>query len=180
MLRRLALEDLFLDRPGRDKPVDETWSTRRSSGKQVGKFVETLVHSFFCPSRQTRARACWSAAGFQSIVNDSESRFTSHLCCSLTWIEQYQTVRTDEVDTTPSRFTTQKKDELLALGIIELVHQLLSFADGHRAVQAEVAISIGRLSLEYTDMDSKKECLRAHTSCFSAAFQRYQEFGYNC
>jgi hypothetical protein len=54
--------------------------------------------------------------------------------CPLTWIKQYQTIRTDEVDTTPAGFATQKKDELLALGIIELIDELLSFVDGHCAI----------------------------------------------
>jgi hypothetical protein len=65
----LALKDLFFDGTGGDEAVDEAWV--RVNVVYNVRCVSTIgmymnVHSFFCPSRHTRASACWSAAGFQS------------------------------------------------------------------------------------------------------------------
>ena len=50
-------------------PVEMNRYTKPGRGCEItiglGK-KEANPHSFFCPSRQTRASACWSAAGFQS------------------------------------------------------------------------------------------------------------------
>ena len=66
LLVRLTLEDLLFDRAGRDEAIDEAWTTRSGLLDWEGEAGD--IHSFFCPSRHTRASACWSAAGFQSIA----------------------------------------------------------------------------------------------------------------
>ena len=55
-------------------PVEMNRYTKPGRGCEItiglGK-KEANPHSFFCPSRQTRASACWSAAGFQSVRTKS-------------------------------------------------------------------------------------------------------------
>lgn len=58
-----------------------------------------------------------------------------------TWVEEDKAVRADEVDTASSSLATEKKHELLAVRVIELVDKLLPLVNRHGAVQAEVAIS---------------------------------------
>ena len=60
----LALEYLFFNCSGWDKAIYKTYGTGQEC--RINKGDDWHSHSFFCPSRQTRARACWSAAGFQS------------------------------------------------------------------------------------------------------------------
>ena len=59
----------------------------------------------------------------------------------LTGVKEDETVCADEIDTTSSGLATQQEDELLSFGIVELINELLSLGNGHRAVQTEVAVS---------------------------------------
>lgn len=62
-----------------------------------------------------------------------------------TWVEKNQTVGADEVDTTATSLATEEEDELLAFGIVELIDELLTLRDVHRAVESEVPIPEERI-----------------------------------
>lgn len=59
---------------------------------------------------------------------------------SLTRVKQNKPVGTDEVDTASTSLGTEEEDELLALRVVELVHEFLPFRDVHGAVKTEVTI----------------------------------------
>ena len=52
----------------------------------------------------------------------------------LTRVEEDQSVSTDQVDTTATGFAAQQEDELFAIGVIELIDELLTLVDCLRAV----------------------------------------------
>ena len=57
-----------------------------------------------------------------------------------TRIEQNQAVGSNEVDPTTTRLTTEKKDKLLAIWIVELINKLLTFGYCHCSVQPEESV----------------------------------------
>lgn len=57
-----------------------------------------------------------------------------------TRIEENQSIRPNEVDTTSTSFTTQQEYELAAIGIIKLIHQFLALGDRHGSIKAKVPI----------------------------------------
>ena len=65
-------------------------------------------------------------------------------CTRLTRVEEDQTVRADQVDTTSTSLTAQQENELLAIRVVELINQLLPLIDRHCAVETEVTIPIQR------------------------------------
>lgn len=48
-----------------------------------------------------------------------------------TGIEENEAVGSDEVDSTATRLTTEKENELLAIWIVELINKLLTFGYRH-------------------------------------------------
>ena len=52
----------------------------------------------------------------------------------LTRVEEDQSVSTDQVDTTTTGFAAQQEDELFAIGVVELIDELLTLVDCLRAV----------------------------------------------
>jgi hypothetical protein len=63
-----------------------------------------------------------------------------HEECIHTRIKQDETIRANEIDPTSTRLATKQEYELFTLGIVELIHQFLPFADGHAPVESEAAI----------------------------------------
>lgn len=59
----------------------------------------------------------------------------------LTRVKKNQTICANQVDTASTSFATEQENKLFAVRVVELVHQLLPFADGHAAVKPEVGIS---------------------------------------
>lgn len=59
------------------------------------------------------------------------------------WIEQDESVGTDEVETTSTGLTTEKKHKLFAIRVIELIHKLRSLFDVHCSIQSQTPISPG-------------------------------------
>ncbi len=64
-----------------------------------------------------------------------------------TGVKQDEPIRADQVDTASSSLATQKEDELLPIGVIELVNKLLPLVDSHSTVQTEVLIPSRRVSV---------------------------------
>lgn len=57
-----------------------------------------------------------------------------------TRVEEDEPVSANQVNTTSTGLATQEEDELLAVGVVKLVDQLLTLVDRLRAVQAEVPV----------------------------------------
>ena len=62
-------------------------------------------------------------------------------CVGLTGIEKNKTIGTNQVDTAPSRFATQKEDEFLSFRVVKLVNQLLTLGNAHSPIEAEETVS---------------------------------------
>lgn len=92
-------------------------------------------------AKHERGLAC-PRQGSNLYVTDFAFNLTS-LECSIeselkrTRIEQDQTIRTDQIDTTSTSFRTQQEDEGFSIWIVELVDQLLSFVRIHRSIESE-------------------------------------------
>ncbi len=78
---------------------------------------------------------------FSTIREDRNGMSGEH-----TRVEQYETICANQVDTTSSSLTTEQKDELFSIRIIELVDEFLTFVDCHTTVQSEVAVSVVNVS----------------------------------
>ena len=85
---------------------------------------------------------------------------------ALTWVKQDQTIRSDKVDPTSTGFRTEKEDEFFPIRVIELVDELLSFRDVHRAIESEVWISKIMSGERYVGKARKR------TSCSLGASRR--------
>ena len=62
-------------------------------------------------------------------------------------VEEDQPVGTDQVQAAAAGLAAEQEDELLSLGVVELVHQLLAFVDVHRAVQTQRPVASGAAQL---------------------------------
>lgn len=117
-----------------------------------------------------------SEAGFQStILSFVSSRPSSSPSNRLTRIKENQPVRSDEVDAATSSLGREKEDELLAVGVVELVDELLTLLRRHGAVQTEEAVAV--VEREY--YGSQREALEAdggreprRTGCCGTASRR--------
>lgn len=62
-----------------------------------------------------------------------------------TRVKQNKAVGANKVDTTSSGLATEKEDEFLPLGVVELIDKLLPLRDAHTAVESEAPIPGERL-----------------------------------
>ena len=57
-----------------------------------------------------------------------------------TWVKKDQAVATNEVEATSTSLAAEQKDELVLLGVVELLDQLLALADTCAAIQAHKGV----------------------------------------